>query len=457
MKLNLFKTMSLSLFLSAYLLAAVIMPVSARGGSVAIPPLLPLPLKPTQITLMEIPAKSLGTPFDMAGSVRSGTTPISNTTIVITLDGKFLGQTSSDDNGQFLFNVHQDLPAGSYHLAAHYTGTRLQASANAEAVVQINPALVVVQTVPPIGGIQFTMNGQTFISNAQGEARVSIPKSGTYHLDVKTDQYNNPTQRITFGRWEDENFMPSRDIVVPTNGPIQVGFDVFHQVDQTFVDLAGLPVNPDRISGITIKSAQGDIFSYQEGEELWVPASRINRRSTGLEITQLLYSVNVVTVDGSNVVNKAQQRFYSGADLVWKISLTLYSIQVSAKDLLFGTPLGDQVALFYPSGKVDHFKLDANGSANLPSLARGIYNIKLSGTNGIETLTPVALSRNQVINENVISYRDLIVVGGLGLLLALSLIFIGRPWLLIPRLRRVRSAAVVPNEMEGGLVHDHQA
>jgi hypothetical protein len=435
MKKRLFFSLFISNIIAMSLLVLFIIPVSAQSQSIT-KTLLPVqPLPATAISLSNIKIQNLGIPFDLTGVLTSNGEPVANATIVITVDGKYLGQTSSDGNGQFIFNVHQNLDAGSHILAANYFGSQQFASTNVSAALNVSPAVVIVQTVPPIAGVSFQMDGRQFSSNAEGVAKLSISKVGVYPLDVKTDQYTNPIQRITFERWEDENFKPSRAIQIPINGPIQVGFDVYNQVDQVFFDLNGSSVDPKRTTGITIKSAQGDIFNYKEGEHIWVPASRINRRSTGLEITQLLYSVINVTIDGANVVNKAQQRFYAGSDQTWKISLILYSLQVNAKDALFGFPIGKKVSLIYPSGKVDTFTLDKSGTAHLPSLARGIYKIKLGGTNGIETLIPVALSRNQVIDEKVISYIDLGAVFGLVLLAALALIFIGRPWLLFHRQR----------------------
>jgi hypothetical protein len=454
MKNRIFSILLFSILLASTFLALFTGHVSAASLSIAKPPT-PKPLTPTSISLSNINVQDLGTPFNITGTLTAEGKPVANTSVVITLDGKYLGQTSTNENGQFLYNVHLDLTAGSYVISANYNGSHLLAVANASAVLQIRPAQLVVQAIPAIAGISFLIDGHQFKSGTDGLAKIFITKPGVYHLVVQTDQYSNPTQRITFGRWQDENFQPSRDIQIPANGPLQVGFDVYHQIDQTFVDLDGNPVDPKRVTGITIKSAQGDIFNYQEGEHIWVPASRINRRSTGLEVTQLLYSVINVTVDGSNVVNKAQQRFYTGTDNTWKFTLTLYSIQVSAKDALFGSPVGEAVTLFYPNGKEDRFSLDQAGVAKLPSLARGIYKIQLEGTSGVNALTPVALSRNQVINENVITFRDLGLVFGFAILIALGLIFLGRPWLLFPHMRRLDLKPTMVNEEEAMYIHDN--
>jgi hypothetical protein len=299
------------------------------------------------------------------------------------------------------------------------------------------------------------MDGRQFVSGPDGVASISISKAGLYRLTVNAEQYNNAGQRISFARWLDEDYRPFHDIQVPTTKPIVVGLNIFYKVNQYFVDLNGNPVDPKRVTGITIKSAQGDIFNYQQGQTMWVPASRIARRSTGLEQTKLLYSVMGVTVDGSNVVIAAQQRFYTGPNVVWKIALTLYGIQLSGRDLLFGSPVGKAVSLKLPNGQVATYPLNPSGSVGIPFLARGIYQIELTGTNGLDNTTPVALSKNQVVTENVITYLDLAVTGGAGLFVALGLLLFGRPWLLVAKKYRGKFKSYRSQQAEWVSIHDN--
>ncbi len=227
---------------------------------------------------------------------------------------------------------------------------------------------------------------------------------------------------------------------------------MFHQVSQRFIDLSGYPVESDRISEYTVKSAQGDVFTFTDTLPHWIPASRIARRITGLEETKLLYSVIKVIVDGSNVVNQAQQRFYTSPDGVWDTKVLLYSMQISVRDGLFASPVGKIVNLEFPDGKIVSYKLDNAGNVQIHSLARGLYSFKLSGINGLKTKTPVALSRDQVVNVKVITYLDMAIVMLLGLILALGLLVYGRPWLLDPIIRRKRQ---IYKDPEWRSLHEH--
>jgi hypothetical protein len=133
-----------------------------------------------------------------------------------------------------------------------------------------------------------------------------------------------------------------------------------------------------------------------------------------------------VTIDGSNVVNKAQQQFYPQPNGTWTISLLLYSLRITTADALFGFPQGKQVKLQLPDGTVQMHPIDKTGTAQIDSQARGNYSFQVIGAKGLATTAPVALSKDQELNTKVISFLDLEVVCGAGALLAISLFAFGR-------------------------------
>jgi hypothetical protein len=234
----------------------------------------------------------------------------------------------------------------------------------------------------------------------------------------------------------EQTYQTERDVTIPSKKTVQVGLNVAHQVSLKFFDLDGLPVDPARIESIGIRSTQGDAFTLKPGDSPWLPASRTARRLGGLDETDLLYSVNSVIIDGSNVVNSAQQRFYAKPEDVWKISLLLYSLQVTSKDSLFAAPVGKTVGVSFPDGQVKTYTLDKSGKVEIHALARGIYKVSLMGTRGLGTSMPVALSRNQTVNLRIVTMLDISVVGAIFMSFAVGLVLIGRPWLLRVILRR---------------------
>jgi hypothetical protein len=380
-------------------------------------------------------------PIFLAGVLKdtSSGAGIANKNITISASGFYLGQARTDDNGTFNINITKVLRAGKYQITASFAGAHLLSAASDTILVQVLPATVQIQTIPAIAGIPFQMDGRRFVSGPEGTVSIDIVQAGQYQLDILLDNYKDPTQQIEFGRWALDSYQPSREVNVPSDSVVQVGLNVFHKVSFNFVDLAGYPVDPARIASISIRSIQGDAFNLKPGDTPWLPSSRTARRSLGLQVTDLLYSVNSVIIDGSNVVNSAQQRFFAKADDTWTITLLLYSLQINARDGLFASPIGKSIKVSFPDGQIRNYNLNPSGSIEIHALARGIYHITLVGVKGLGTTAPVALSRNQVVKLNIVTQLDMGVAGIVVFVFALGLILYGRPQLIKNAFRKKSS------------------
>jgi hypothetical protein len=373
----------------------------------------------------------LSDPITLSGVLKDLTTGagIANKSIKFLTGNTFLGQTHTNEDGTFQVRISKTLSAGKYEVTATFNGAHLLPAASTSMTFEILPSTVQVQTVPSIEGIAFTMNGHTFYSGKDGMATVQINQVGNYRLDVLIDQYKNPSQQVQFGRWTSETYQPFRMVQVPDNHVVQVGLTVYHKVGFNFVDLSSFAVAPSRVTSISIRSIQGDVFTLKPGDTPWLPAIRTARRQSGLEPTELLYSVDDVTIDGSNVVNAAQQRFFAKTDDTWQISLLLYSMHITVKDALLRSPVGSSVDILLPNNQTVNYPLSSSGVIDLHGLARGIYHVKLVGVSGLGTSTPVALSRDQVVNLKILTKLDLMLFVSASGTFAMGLIFYGRPWL----------------------------
>ena len=131
-------------------------------------------------------------------------------------------------------------------------------------------------------------------------------------------------------------------------------------------------------------------------------------------------------VDGSNVVNQSQQRFYVEANDVWPIQLLLYTAQFQARDALFKFPIGSGLHIEQPGDEVE-MPFGPNAALSIRSLVRGIYRVNVYGAPGISPISPIALSRDQDVQLLVISYLDIAIGAVLAAALGFGLVFIGRP------------------------------
>lgn len=352
---------------------------------------------------------------------------INNELVRLIVDGTQERRARTDETGTVEMRVRRELSIGVHTIEIVYDGSTSLLPARFIAELVVTPVLLEIHVLPPMSGVQFSLNGLLFASNDAGVAKIEVERPGTYKLVSVQPDAAAPDRRIKFSRWRDEVFVPQRDVKLPLPGPLQVGFDVSYPVTQEFVDLAGRPVPLDRIASLNLRSSHGRAFEWKPGQEHWVRGSTIARRVAGLEETKIQYSLESVMMDGSNVVNKTQQRFYVNSRSLWKIELLLYSARFSAKDGLFGFPVGTGIRLEYPDANTRFIPWDKDGQVRVDSLPRGAYRVSVQDPGGISPPTPMVLSQDQEAALSVLTYLDLGIAGSLGVTLVVGLLFIGRP------------------------------
>ena len=389
------------------------------------------------VRLVPLDPQPLGKPITATAVLTdSNGNPIPNLPVNFLIGSSFVAQNRTNSQGQSTVTIKSDFAAGQYALRAIFLGSHQYDGSNAQVSLVIQPSVLVVQTVPALEGIRFKLGDQIFTSGKDGFARLQVDRTGDYTLQALSSGMADPNVRVDFYRWSDETYLPYQVIHIPQAGVVQAGFQLANKVGQHFIDLQNKPVNPDRISLITLKSSQGTTYNFVDGTPRWLPASLVTRRSTGLEVVPIQYSVITVIVDGSNVVSSEQQRFYTHPGEIWPIQLLLFSAQFSSRDALLGTPAGKGIELEYPNGSKAKFFYGKNHTISIDSLARGIYHVQVIGATGFAPSTPVALSQNQVMAISVLSQLDIFMGVSLAAALGLGLIVVGRTQIL--ERRRVR-------------------
>jgi predicted RNA-binding Zn-ribbon protein involved in translation (DUF1610 family) len=358
--------------------------------------------------------------------------PVANQPVEIFVNGESERRARTDSTGNVSVQVRRN-EAGTYALSAVFKGSRVPSlgSSRASADLVVVPALIEIHVTPSLPNIKFSLDERIFSSDDYGVARIEVAKAGKYHLELLPFETNDPDIQMAFGRWGDDYFVPSRDIEIPLKKPLDVGLEVSYQVGQAFVDLSDKPVDLSRITSITLKGSNGATYTFEDNLPHWLPAGRVIRLNNGLEETKILYSVISVIIDGSNVVSQAQQRFFVHPNDLWTVKLLLYSAGFTARDALFRFPIGTGIRMEYPDGDVQIFNFNSNNQHTSTGLARGIYRITVTGAEGYAPPTPIALSRNQDVELMVFSYLDMGVLASIGIIVALGLLFFGRPHLMI--------------------------
>jgi hypothetical protein len=269
-----------------------------------------------------------------------------------------------------------------------------------------------VQTVPVLEDVPFTVDGRTFRTDALG--RVLVVASAPRLADRITipDTEIAPGVRARFSRRKEGKYL----------------FDLLYRVRMSFRDTTGRRVSSSRVTSVTFKGSHGVRRTIRPGGSPWLQGVRVVPTRQGYRKKNLTWVVERAIVDGSNVVNRNQQSFVPARTRMMRVGLLLYPAHFSARDALLDFPLGSRVRIEYPNGRVERHALGDNAELTLRSLPRGQYVVRVEGP-GITFERPVALSREQTVELEVLSYLDIGLSLGVLASIALGLVLVGRPHL----------------------------
>ncbi len=252
-----------------------------------------------------------------------------------------------------------------------------------------------VVTVPPVAGVQFKTKHRTYRTNRRGVVVLQLARGAAVRDEVKVvDKMIRPGMRAHFARWY---------------GSKTVTFNLQYLVSFTFRDLADEPVSPSIVSTVFLKSRTGVRTAVPHGRATWLQGSRVVPFKAELVSKNIDYQIERTTVDGANVVNRAQQRFAPAKTRKIDVKLLFYGLRVRSRDALLGFPVGSALELRYPSGRTVRHDLK-DGRTQIAALPRGNYQVKVVAS-GISFERPVAVSRNQEVELKVISWLDILLAG----------------------------------------------
>lgn len=320
----------------------------------------------------------------------------------------------------------------------------LAVPAGAAQARQLRPHTLVVQVVPAIAGVGFTLDGRSFASDVRGVASITVMGSGLRRLSVSVPA-PRPGLRWEFQRWSGghggDEFSTSRTVTLGGRVTrLVAGFGASCLVRWSFVDGQGQPVPSRLVQSVTLRDDSGGRYRRPGEGFHWLPARQVVRENSGqVSARPLAYSVESVTVEGANAVFRSQQRFRAAPRTTWTIGLRFYEMHISVHDAAFGFPVGSALQVRSPDGRVRRLDLDGRSRARSGRLARGDYQLKVEGP-GISWWVPVSLSRTQEVRLVLLSWLDLAVAS-----LVVVLVLVGLP-LLGGRLRRRRRPAATMEE-----------
>ena len=425
---------------------AIVGEAQPTGNSSFVPQMVELRIQPLPVIVTGEPINLIADLMTTSGQ------PVVDSIVILYLQSEQLQRRRTDAAGRATFSLPKEWSPGVYPLELLVAGSANYEGAIAAVELVIKPIQMTIEVIPPLAGIRFAIGDQEITSDATGHAYLPIQQAGRYTLTLLTPREDHADYRFEFERWETEIFDMQREIVLPEEAFIQVGFSVSYQATPSFTDLDGNVIDPKRIESLTFQSSNGASLELDPKETYWLQANRVMRRSTGLEEAPIQYSLQSVVIDGADVVNRGQQKFFAGAEQAeWPIELIFYPAKFRAQDALFGQSIGTGINLTYPNGQMVFYPFDKQGEVSLAALPRGAYQVQVAGAPGMAPVTPVAISRFQDVDLLVVSQLDMGLFVGCGVLLALALLLFGRPTLLTRFILR-RPAPVPAQAVPGYLV-----
>jgi hypothetical protein len=301
-------------------------------------------------------------------------------------------------------------------------------------------------TLPRISGVRFSLDGSTIVTGKTGTARIETTP-GSHLLSVLDTTVSSAGVRSHFKRWGEgkDKFEATRTLDIDHNTTLVVGFEQWVKVHFGFTDRAGRSI-VGQVAKVTLSSGLGNRVWFQPSFPQWLQATTLARRYNGLASTQIQYSIDQALVQGANVVNQGQNRFYPADTRQVMTRVLLYSARISVRDFIFGTATGSSVDLVYPDGTPTTHPLRGR-TLVLSSLPRGTYQVKVHA-GGYVPVVSLALSRNQVLQVKVVSYLDMLLFLVLGLAVLTALVLIPRPFLRL-RLRSLGTGRrPTPDDLE---------
>jgi hypothetical protein len=307
---------------------------------------------------------------------------------------------------------------------------------------------VEITTVPPTPAARFTLDGVPLLTDDKGVARTGVPRSAQLHrIELLTPTLETSDSTWEFVRWHghadsDQGYTPVLDNVrVDHTLRLKVAFRESRRIAFSFVDQANRPVDPARVDSITLRSDTGRSQELPATDTVALIAVRPTVGNGQLVAREATYSVQSVSIDGTNVVNVGEQRFRpSQVGSRVAVVVLLRSARFRVQDRLLGTPIATVVHLDLPDGTRQDHPTDASGELVLENLARGTYTVSVAGQ-AYSIQQELALSRSQFVDIYVLSHFDATVLGAAFLLGLVGLLALGRWRSMQPRAGPAEPAA----------------
>jgi hypothetical protein len=279
---------------------------------------------------------------------------------------------------------------------------------------------VVVDTVPATPGVSFLLDGASFTTNAKGQGVTPVADLNGVDLRLRTSTaqaQGSTVSLLSVSRLKPAAFQRHLVAALAVSRPVSL----------SFTDPAGRAVSAQRVAQVQL-SGDGNTVTVS-GAQLQDPVSLLSDQAKLVDSTwkaqQVTYSVARVTLEGSDAVFGGLQRFNPNTASDWRISVSVFDVSVSVRDVLFGRGVTSAVEVIRPDGIRHAVQLTGQGPTLLSSLVRGEYTLTTQSA-VFGASSKILVSKNSAFELRVVTLPDVLVLVLLMLAISVSVVMLGR-------------------------------
>jgi hypothetical protein len=330
------------------------------------------------------------------------------------------------------------LGAAAVILAAALSGPLLAQAASASPVRPARPAIdwpvtVTIRTVPALPGVHFTIDGTPLTTDGAGVAQYTQQHNFSSHtLRLVDTAIATPLRRYQFSRWAgqrdpEQAFRPVvSGLPMRADYTVTAGFAVQCPVTPKFTSQHGSPLDPGRISSVSLRSSMGQTVALRPSGTSWLDCVQPVYRNSGLTSGPISYSVRSVILSGTNIVHADVQRFRPEETVNPTMVGYFHTLTIVGHDALFGSRIGGYALVTLPDHSVRRIPLGPGHTVTLTGLPQGAYQVNLKARGAIVFSESFRLSRAKSVDLTIVSTGDLATVGGVFVLAAIGLPLVSR-------------------------------
>jgi hypothetical protein len=287
-------------------------------------------------------------------------------------------------------------------------------------VLQPVKGTLVVDTVPAMANVSFVLEGVSFTTDAQGHATAPVADVNGINSGLRLSSPEASGSTVSL----------LRVFGLPPVGPFQrhvlAALSVSRTVSLTFTDPDGQPFSADQVAEVDLNG--GGQTVKVSGAHIHDPVTLLAQQARLVDGTwqtqNLTYTVAKVTAEGSDAVFAGQQRFDPNGLSTWPISLSVFTVSVTVRDVLFGSQVTSAAEMTRPDGARYSVQLLGGRPTLLQSVVRGQYTLTTRSA-VLGATSKILVSKNSNVEVRVVTLPDVIVIGVLLLALAVAIVVAG--------------------------------